>query len=149
MASTQSSQSFFANNKVAMYDHDPDSTNATAVEWVDMRDFGEFACVAMASALTGNGITKAEIVASAASNGASAEVIKDSGTIAADAVGDQAALSCTGEELAQIGTDSGKELRYVSMRLTHANAADEAVVTYILAKPRFAYKDLTPATTIA
>lgn len=149
MASPQDSQHFLANNAVLMYDFDTDATSGALGSVVDMRDYGEFIGIAMASALTGNGITKLEIIASAASNGSSPVVVKDSGTVAADAVGDQVALSCTAEEIAQLGTDNSAELRYVALRVTNNNAADECVLTYIRTKPRFAYEDLTPATTIA
>ena len=139
MASPQGSQKLFASHKVAMFDHDPGATSAklvsgdggTTLNYFDMRDFSEFGVVAMSSTLTGNGITKLEIVASADTAFTSVTVIKDSGTVAADAVGDYVAESCTAEEVAQEAADAGVNLRYVSGRITMANSADEAVVTYI------------------
>lgn len=155
MASPQASAKLFSKNFLALYDHDPGSTDAklvspnggTTIRYVDMRDFHTFGVAAMASTLTGNGITKLEIVASATTAFSAVTVIKDSGTVAADAVGDFVVEECTAEEIAQEGADAGVELRYVAGRITCQNAADEAVVAY-LATPRHAYSGLT-ANTIA
>lgn len=158
MASPQGLDKFLSNNKLQMWDHDPDGTAAavvtpdagTTTRWVDMRDYSSFVCAAMSSTLTGNGITKLEIVANTASDGSGTTVvIKDSGTVAADAVGDWVVEECSAEELRQEGADNSVNLRYVAGRLTVQNAADEAVVVYIRTEPRFAYDALTPDTTIA
>ena len=155
MASPQASQHLGSCLFGALYDHDPGATSATLVSpdggttirYVDMRDYSHFMALAMSSTLTGAGITKAEIVASATIAFSAVTVIKDSGIVAADAVGDYVKLECSAEEIAQEAIGAGVELRYVAVRLTCANAADEAVVAYI-AKPRHAVLDLT-ATTIA
>ena len=47
-------------------------------------------------------------------------VVKDSGTMAADEVEDQAWLECTSEEIAHLGSVNGKALRYVAGRLAAA-----------------------------
>lgn len=150
MASPQASNVLFGKIPLALYDHDPGSTDATlcspdggtTIRYVDMRDYLAFGVAAMASTLTGNGITKLEIVASATAAFSAVTVIKDSDTVAADAVGDYVVLECTAEEIAQEGSDAGVELRYAAARLTCQNAADEAVVAYI-GIPRFAYSGLT------
>jgi hypothetical protein len=143
---------FFANNKVESFDHDPGSTAAlevtpdggTTQRWVDMANYGSFSAIAMTSVLGGNGITKLEILANDKSDGSGTDVvIKDSGTVAADAVGDYVVEECTAEELAQEGADNSVNLRYVCARLTCHHAGDEAVVTYIRSKPRFAENGLT------
>lgn len=158
MASPQASDKWLTRNKLQIWDHDPGSTSATVItpdggtteRWADMRDFSGFVCAAMSSTLNGNGITKLEIVANDESDGSGTDVvIKDSGTVAADAVGDWVVLECTVEELAQEGADNSVDLRYVAGRITVADAADEAVVVYIRTEPRWAYDALTPATTIA
>lgn len=160
MASPTATQSFTSEYFHALYDHDPDTTNATlvspdggtTVRVVDMRDYENFTVSAMSSTLTGNGITLLEIVASDSSDmSTNVTQIKTSGTIAADAVGDHAVLSCDASELAQESADggvSGPALRYVAGRITVANTADEAVVAYI-AKGKRQYLNQTPATTIA
>lgn len=155
MASSQSSNKIFANQKIEMFDHDPDSTAAlevtpdggTTQRWVDMANYGAFAAIAMSSLLAGNGITKLEIVANDKSDGSGTDVvIKSSGTVAADAVGDYVVEECTAEELAQEGADNSVNLRYVCARITMQNAGDEAVVTYIRSNPRFAESGLTADT---
>lgn len=153
MASTVSTDCLRQRLLVASYDHDPDTTAATVVtpdagttlKYVDMKDYSNFMAVAMSSTLTGNGITKLEIVADTDTTFASnLTVIKDSGTVAADAVGDYVVEECTAAELAQLSSDGGLSpgLRYVAARLTVQNSADEAVVTYV-AIPKYPRDGLT------
>lgn len=106
--------------------------------------YSRFAVAAYPSVIGGGGLTKLEIVASFDAAFTAPVVVKDSGVIAADALGDWAVLECTAEEIVQLGDD----LQYVAVRLTQATATDEAAVMY-LAKPRFTHKDVTPASTIA
>lgn len=123
------------------------ATGATTVTstWVPMADYRQFAALAVLAGKTGNGITKLEILASAASGGTNPVVVKDSGTIAADAVGDQAFQEMDVAELAALGTD----LAYVAAKVTLHNQADVAALTYIRTGARQQTSGLTPATTIA
>lgn len=137
MASDLTSQKIASRVKLAMYDHDPGATAATLVTgtgavW-DMRDFANFGVMAMLSVIgSSSGITKVEILAGDASDlSGNNVVVKDSGTIDADAVQDQQWLECTAAEVANLGADSGYDLRYVGARITCSNAGDEAVVTYV------------------
>lgn len=160
MASPTTTQKHLSRVKYEMWDHDPDGTSAAIVtpdagtteQIFDLSGYSGFVCGAMSSTLTGNGITKLEIVASETSDfSGETIVIKDSGTVAADAVGDWVILECTADEVKQEGLDNSTPVaaRYVAGRLTVANAADEAVVFYAGVEPRFASNNLTPATTIA
>lgn len=156
MASAVAEQHIRARNLIQMWDHDPGATTAqittpdggTTKRLVDMRDYEHFAVTAYASVLAGNGITKLEIVACTDTAGTNATAIKDSGTIAADALGDWAMLECSADEVRYAGDAAGLALRYVGARLTCQNSGDEAVVTYIGVSNR-PQLDLTPATTIA
>ena len=158
MASALDSQKFASRNVVRMWDHDPNSTAASVItpdagtteRWESMGNYGHFSVAAMASTLTGSGITLLEIVARESATGATT-AIKTSGTIAADAVGDWAFLECTGAEIRQVLSDAGLTITDVDVagRITVQNAADEAVVVYVLSDPTFAGQDLTPASTIA
>lgn len=147
MASPQASEKLSGKIAVTQYDHDPaDSTVATDVAWVDMRDAEHFMALTFASALTGLGVTAFTILANAASDGTGTDVtIKEHAVgTAPDAVGDYLMLECTAEEIAQEGSDAGvANLRYVTANLTCANAADEQVVTYIRAGRKRAYDALT------
>jgi hypothetical protein len=146
MASPQASEKLFANQVIQMWDHDPDGTSAAVVtpdagtteRWVDMRDAESFAVLAMSSTLTGAGITLLEIVAADDTAGTNITVIKTSGAVVADAVGDYVVEECTASEVRQESEDAGATLRYVAGRITVANSADEAVVTYIRSGLRFA-----------
>ncbi len=122
-----------------IWDHDPGGTSATlvspdggtTVRSVDMRDYSDFAVLCFTSVLGGSGPTKVEIVASDSSDlSTNVTVIKDSGTIAADAFADWVIETCTAAEVAQEGSDGGVDLRYVGGRITCDNAGDEAVVVY-------------------
>ena len=159
MASSIGTSKLFSKQLIQMFDHDPGSSSAKVVtpdggtteRWFDLRDFGGFAVIAMSSTLTGNGISKLEIVANTASDGSGTTVvIKDSGAVLADAVGDYVVEECTAIEVEDVGNSESTpvSLRYVAGRLTVANSADEAVVTYVGFDPRFARLDLT-ADTIA
>jgi hypothetical protein len=157
MPSAQDSQKFFSKNKLYLWDHDPDGVGAVVVSpdagttkrMVDMRDFNRFSVAVKNTVLTGAGITLLEIVASDDALGATnLTQIKTSGTIAPNDLNDWARLECGADEVRQIAAAAGTTLRYVGARLTVANAADEAAAIYILSEPRFAFKDMTPATTI-
>lgn len=128
--------------KVTQYDFDPNATTATAVAWVDMRDFASllvsFFRTVGTSALT------LKIQASAASNGDSAEdIVTKTVSDEPDAVGDYIFLECLAEQVAAKAASTGKALRYVSAVASLATNTDEGVVTYILGGPRFAYDELT------
>ena len=155
MASAVATDKIATQFLLALYDHDPDSTDAkvtsadggTTEKWLDMRDYRGFAVMVAPGAMTGAGITQVEIVASetADETDSSVTVIKDSSTVAADALGDYVFLECTAEEIAHAA--STYALRYVAARITLDNAADEATVIYfgIPLKPH----DGLTATTIA
>lgn len=142
--------------KIEKWDHDPGATTAIVVSpdggttkrVVDMALVKNLAVAAMLTVPAAGAITLLEIIASESSDMASPEIIKTSGVIAADATGDWAVLECDAAELAQAGAETSKELRYAAGRLTISNAGAEAEVTYV-SIPVHAYRNLTPATTIA
>lgn len=150
MASPQASNKLSSRLAVTAYDHDPaDSTVATDVQWVDMRDFEHFMAIAFASALTGTGVTAFSILANANSDGSGTDVTIKTHAVgsAPDAVGDYLMLECTAEEIAQEAADAGvSNARYVSVNLTCNNAADENVVVYIRSGNKRAYRGLTADT---
>ena len=140
-----------------IWDHDPGAATAilvspdggTTVRSVDMKEFSDFAVMVFTTVLIGAGPTKVEIVAADdAALATNLVVIKDSGVIAADALGDWVIETCTVAEIAQEGADNDSNPRYVGGRITCDNAGDEAVVTYF-AIPRRPQLDLTPQTTIS
>lgn len=143
------SQHFLSRNKVTMYDHDPaDSTVATDVAWVDMRDFTNFVAIAFASALTGTGVIAFKILGNSQADGSGTDVVIKTHALgsAPDAVGDYVMLECTAEEIAAASTTASGKLRYVSANLDCNNAADENVVVYIRSGARFPTKDLSADT---
>lgn len=155
MASPTTTDKVRSNFLFQVWDHDPGGTSATVVSpdggttlrYVDMRDYSDFAVIA-APTVVNDDLTKIEIVASADTAFSAVTVIKDSGTIAADAIGDWAIQACTAAEVAQEGADAGVDLRYVAGRITHANGSDESLVVYF-AIPNNPKLNRTAATTIA
>ncbi len=146
MAATGAADKLFANNKITMREIDPATgTNATDVEWVDMRDYDNFGVLTMASALTGNGVTAFSILANSESDGSGtdATVVSHSVGSAPDAVDDYLVLECTAAQVRQVETSGTGQLRYVSASLTFANAGDENVVTYVLSGAKRAADGLT------
>lgn len=140
-----------------VWDHDAGGTGATVVtpdggtteRWVDMRDHSDFAVIAIQTVIgSSSGITKLEIVAADDTAGANLTVIKDSGTVDADAVADWLIETCTAAEVAQESSDAGASLRYVAGRVTSSNSGDEAVVVYFTI-PNRPQLDLTAQTTIS
>lgn len=149
MASAVSTEYFGSRLYVNSYDHDPGGTTAilaspdggTTIRYLDMKDYEHFA-VQVRPTIAAGGITKVEIVASAAVAFSSVTVVKDSGTIDADSLNDTVFLECSAEEIAQLASDGGVALRYVAARITNETGTDEANVTYI-AEPKRAYSGLT------
>ncbi len=156
MASAAQVEKLSANLKTRAWHHDPNATTpqivtpdgGTTLRIEDMRDASVFGVAAMLTAKGAAGaITQLEIVASAAVDMSNPVVIKDSGTIAANALGDWAFVECSQAELAQLSS-SQPQLRYAAGRLTCADATDEAAVTYI-STPDRPHRHITPPTTIA
>lgn len=157
MASAVAEQHIRSRFLFQFWDHDPDGTSATVVtpdagttqRWVDMRDHERFAVACVSTIFGGaSGVTKVEIVAADDTSGTNITVIKDSGTIDADAIGDWVMEECSADEIAHLSASSGYSLRYVAARITCSNAGDEAVVCYFTI-PNRKYLNLTPATTIS
>lgn len=145
MASAVSSEKLFSKQAISMVDADADYTTAAAVasNWLDLRDFEGYAALVKAQALTGAGLTLVEIVAADDTSGTNITQVKTSGAIVADAIDDYVALECTAQEIAQLSAAAGYSLRYVNVRLTADNAADEFCVTNIRFGANHAVSGLT------
>lgn len=152
MATAVTSQKFASNNAVLSYDHDPGATTAiitspdggTTKRVVAMTNYEVFAVGAMTSvSASSSGITKVEIVGCTDSSGSNPTVVVDSGTVAADAVGDFVYVECTAAQVKEVGDAASLTLTHVAARLTCSNAGDEAVVTYIRHMPRFPQLNLS------
>jgi hypothetical protein len=109
------------------YDFDPGVTSATAVAWVDMKDYCSL-LVAFVRTIGTSALTFI-IQGSASSNGASPVTVKTI-TLAAqpDAVGDVVFGEADVNDMLGAGTD----LRYLSAVLTVVTGTDEGVVVYTL-----------------
>lgn len=150
MATAVTSQKIFGQQKILMWDHDPDASTAlitspdagTTKRYEALRDYEYFGVLAMATVAT-TGITKIEIVAATDAAGTDITVVLDSGTIAANAQGDYGVLEVTAAQVREQGSASGKNFTHVGARLTLGTSTDEAAVVYILAGPKFPKADLT------
>lgn len=150
MAATTTSEKFVANNQQTMYNHVPATTAATDVAWVDMRDYDGITVMAMASTLSGNGVTAFTINANAESDGGGTDaVVVEHGVASAPvAEGDQLVLECTAEQIREVEIlATTGQLRYVTAILTMGNnSSDEAAVTYTRWGPKHPQTGLTSDT---
>jgi hypothetical protein len=144
MASAQSAEKFFANNKVTCY-LSGDATTIKDIAWVDMQDYAGIAVQAQAAALTGLGVTVFKIIANSEADGSGTDAIVVAHAVgsAPDAANDALYLECTAEQIREVETSSTGQLRYVSAQIDAANASDQIAVTYIRHGARFAESGLT------
>jgi hypothetical protein len=146
MPSAVSSEKIGSGIYVKSFDHDPGATTAvlaspdggTTIRYLDLKEYHTVSVMAKPNIVAAGGLTKLELVASATTSFSSVTSIKDSGTVAADALDDNVFLECTASEVAQLGST----LRYIAARLTHATNTDESTVTYV-AVPVRSYTGLT------
>jgi hypothetical protein len=109
--------------------HAPGTTNATAVEWIDMLGYGTVNFQAVLFTKVGLGITAMAIHGSAASNGATPTVIKSHAVGSApDALGDYLNLEVSQADIANVSGQAELSLRYIALVLTLANAGDKVSV---------------------
>jgi predicted regulator of Ras-like GTPase activity (Roadblock/LC7/MglB family) len=155
MASAIATEKIRSEWRVLACDHDPGAATAqicsadggTTLKYIDLRDYDAVGVSCMATIFgDASDITLLEIIASDTVAFSSVVVIKTSGTIALNAIGDQAWLECTAEEVQHLATTY--DLRYVAARITCGHAGHEAVVTYF-AHARRPHTAITPSTIIA
>lgn len=148
MATAVTSQKLASQLAVISYDHDPGTTAATITSpdggttkrYVPLTNYEYFGVAAMTSvSASSSGITKVEIVAASDSSGTGLTVVVDSGTVAADAVGDFVWVECTAAQVKECLATA----THVGARITCSNSGDEAVVTYVRGGPRWPSADLT------
>lgn len=154
MATAVTSQKLAARHSIETLPHVPGSASATVVtpdsgttkQWRAIALYEMFGVGAANAVLTGNGITKIEIVAATDSTGSNTTVILDSGTLSGTAVGNGGFLECTAEQIREVGVASNLAFTHVAGRITVANSSDKCAVTYIRSGPKFPQLNLTPAT---
>jgi hypothetical protein len=145
MAATGVSNSWTANNVTNSYAVVADHSSATEVGWVDMRDFEQFAAISVAIALTGVGVNAFTIIGNSESDGSgtdSAAIASHAIGSAPDAAGDHLVLECNAQNIRELETTATGQLRYVTAKITAANAADDTCVVYVRSKPRFGYNSV-------
>ena len=157
MASNVAEQHIRSQFLFQVWDHDPDTASAIVVtpdggttdRYIDGRDIHNFAVIAIQTIIgSASGITKLEIIAASDTSGTDLTVIKDSGTVDADALADWLIEECSMDEVRHAGDAAGVNLRYVAGRVTSSNSGDEAIIVYF-AIPKNRYLNRTPATTIS
>ncbi len=143
MASVQSVEKFFANNKVTSYQVGA-IDSATDIAWVDMADYEGIAVIATAAALTGVGITAFSLIANSdsAGGGTDATVVSHGVAVAPDAVGDMLVLECTAEQIREVETSATGQLRYLSAKATAAAPASSVVGDRATRSPIWALPDV-------
>jgi hypothetical protein len=131
MAVATAFQSIQAENQVTAYDFDPNSTNATDVAWVDMRDFDSI-LIGFFRTIGVSDLTFA-VLANDVSNGSGTDVTVKSVTLAAqpNAVGDHVWTEVSASEIRQACEVAGVNGRYVSASFAFGTNTDEGVGIYI------------------
>lgn len=142
MASGLTANKLASEIAVTHYDFDPDATAATAVGWVDMRDFSKM-MVSFFRTIGTSAMTLTIKAAPAASETNAQTIVTKTVSSEPDAVGDYLFLECLADQIAQVAATSGYALRYVSAYVSFATATDEGVVTYIRGGSRFAGEGLS------
>jgi hypothetical protein len=154
MASPQAADSFATRNKVDVFNVDGDYTVAaitTAVStsgevWLDMKGYSGIWVAAIGTNLTGAGPSVLSLVGDESSTGATGNVtIVSSTDSAVTGEGGYMTLEATAEQIKQEGLDNSTayDLRYVAVKLTMANNADEATIVVVRYGPRFSRDGLT------
>ena len=123
--------------------HNPGDTALNIAAEVDMRDFSE--ALFGYKRTVGTGATSVlKVVGSSEPSGAGDAVDILVATVDPDAVGDEAYLEISSEELADAAANNDFEfLRYASLQVQHAAGSDEAIVTVIQGGARYPQEDLT------
>ena len=153
-ASAVTSQKVGSRFSVGIFPHVPGTTSAayltpdsgTTHEWVDMAEYEWFAVAAANAVLTGNGLTLLEIWAADDNAGTNATLIISSGALTGTTVPKGGFVECTASQIKEISAANSFKLRYVTAKITVANAADVLAVTQIRGMAKHPSKDLTPAT---
>lgn len=142
-ASTRNTQILSTELYIKGYDFDPDATTATDIGWIDFSKY-ESAIFSFFRTVGTSNLTM-KVIANTASDGSGTDdyVIKAvTFTAEPNALGDNAFVEITADEVAYAAAQAGVALRYVSLSLAVATATDEGVATYIC-KPKTKAKGTT------
>lgn len=152
MASAATSQKIGSSWAIKLYDHDPGTASAlivspdggTTKRYVPMALYELFGVKCMTSvSASSSGPTLVDIVAATDSAGTNVTTVVSSGTVAADAVGDEVFVECTAAQVKEVGDAAGYTFTHVGARITCSNSGDECVVAYIRGNPKFTASGLT------
>jgi hypothetical protein len=125
----------------------PSGTNATAVAWLDIRDYNVFSVQLIR--LTGTGTVVFSLVASDDSSGTNTYTIKTktqvSGALGPNlaTAGSSMVLEALASEIATASAADGIHYRYVSAVVTLGTGSDTLFAVQNLSEPRFAHDALT------
>ena len=129
---------------VKSFDFDPNTANVTDVGWIDGTDYDAFLFSFFRTVGTGN-VDTFRVIGNTAANGGGTDVTIKTKTITSEpnALGDNAFLHVTRDEIAAAAANAGVEVVGVSLQLEFATATDEAVVTYVCLNGRRQYAGQT------
>lgn len=155
MASPQAADKLACRQKIDIFNVDGNYTTAaicTAVStsgevWLDMKGYSGLWVGAIGTNLTGAGPSALSIVGDSDSDGGSGNnvVVVTSGDDAVTGEGGYITAEATADQFRQEGNDAATatNLRYAGIKLTMANALDEATIVCIRYGPRFPRDGLT------
>jgi hypothetical protein len=122
-----------------------DSSTAVHSAWVDMRDFTQFACGVLATALSSTGLSTFELHANSAADGSGDNVVVKAHSLspAPSTASDYVWLELIASEISQLSAANGKSYRYVSAYIQSANSGDHQALVYVRAGALARYAGLT------
>jgi len=126
------------------FDFDPNVDTAVDVGWIDGTDYDAILFSFFRTVGTGN-VDTFRVLGNTAANGGGTDVVVKTKTITAEpnAVGDNAFIHVTRDEIAAAAANAGVEVVGISLQLEFATATDEAVVTYVCLNGRRQYAGQT------
>lgn len=134
------------------FHHDPDAVTAVVLtddgavtdKWFPMTDNEGIGFLVAPTILAGSGITLIDLIGNTEEDGSGTDVlVVSSGVLTVDAVGKYGFLEASAEMIAQAGVDAGEVLVSATVRITTADATDEAMVSVLFPEPRFGRDALT------
>lgn len=144
----QTSSKFVDENKVVIFDFDPDSADPVDVGWEDFRDY-EYLTVIIIRTIGTGALDGFRLLGNSASDGSDTDVVLKTHAVGSEPnlIPDSLVLTVSASEMAQEGEDgSQSDLRFVSASLELATSTDEFIVEYIFSNAHHPTLGLTADT---
>jgi len=144
MASALVAQEFFSRIRRDVFALTGVGPAVAAGGYLDMSQYGNFAITVIDSVLSGSGLAQIEIVAAVDAAGTNAQQITTKTlTPSAPVITDFATLEIIADQIREVATASGFNLRFVAARVTLNAAGDKVIVVCDRWRAKFPQQNLT------